>query len=228
MATIPIVFATGSDPIRAASSRQPESSWRQHHGSSLSLLIEMEPKRLELLRQLRLNADGDPRPSSSTQVNLRQAGAQGVDIQAAARERRARDHDPERRQVYSGDRCGLCDAGPNARLSLPSLVAADPLFFTRVTQLSSVLSARHAILDAVLSALVRPAAGRAHELWLTRSGLLSSARCPNAARILKGEKPAEDPVKRTTKVELLINLKPPRRSASPFHMLLARADEVIE
>ena len=81
-ATIPIVFATGSDPIRGGlvtSLNRPGGNIT----GVVSLLIEMEPKRLELLRQLRPNAT-----TTALLVNpgnLRQAETQVVDTQAAAR-----------------------------------------------------------------------------------------------------------------------------------------------
>jgi putative ABC transport system substrate-binding protein len=106
------------------------------------------------------------------------------------------------------------------------LISGEPLFFTQIDQLA-LLAARHAI----------PTMSHFRE-FATAGGLIGyGPSVPSAyrqvgvytGRILKGEKPADLPVQRASKIEFILNLKAARALGLEIPpSLLARADEVIE
>ena len=87
------------------------------------------------------------------------------------------------------------------------MVGNDPFFTTRSEQLAA-LALRQAV-PAIFQyrGFVEAGGLMSYGGNLTETGAYTG-------RILKGEKPADLPVQAPTKYELLIYLKPPRRSAS--------------
>ncbi len=219
-ATIPIVLAGGNDPSRGGlvtSLRRPGGNIT---GVS-TLIFALEPKRLELLRELR--PQGTTIAVLVNPGNTPQAEFQVSDIQTAARSVGQEIAILNARTIRDIDAAFSTLAQMRADALL---VATDPFFFTRATQLV-VLAARHKI-PTLYSRREFAAAG----------GLMSYGANQNdsyrllgvyAARILKGEKPGDLPIQLPTKFELVINLS----SAKAIGLevpptLLARADEVIE
>ena len=106
------------------------------------------------------------------------------------------------------------------------LVATDPFFFTRATQLV-VLATRHQI----------PTLYHRRE-FVVIGGLISYGTNTEdtyrllgvyAGRVLKGEKPGDLPIQLPTKYELVVNLATARAlDLDVPATLIARADEVIE
>jgi putative ABC transport system substrate-binding protein len=219
-ATIPIVFVGGTDPIKSGLVTSLNRPGGNITGVA-SFMAEVEPKRLELLRQLQPHA-------TTTAVlvnpgNLPRAEIQVSDIQTAARTVGQEITILNARTIREIDAAFATLAQMRGSALL---VTTDPLFFTRAAQLV-VLAARHAI-PTLYSRREFAAAG----------GLMSYG--PNqdesyrllgvyAACILKGEKPGDLPIQLPTKFELVINLSSAKALALDIPpTLLARADEVIE
>jgi ABC-type uncharacterized transport system substrate-binding protein len=136
--TIPVVFAAGADPIRtglAVSLNRPGGNVT----GVATYIAEMEPKRLGLLRDLRPHAT-----TIAVLVNpgyISQAESQVSDIQTAAQSIGQDINILNARSIRDIDAAFATLAQMRADALL---VATDPFFFTRATQLV-VLSARHAI-----------------------------------------------------------------------------------
>jgi putative ABC transport system substrate-binding protein len=108
-----------------------------------------------------------------------------------------------------------------------ALVVGPGSYFTARRDQIITLAARHAV-PTISSDREFAAAGG---LMSYSSSTVDSYRRAGvyAARILKGEKPADMPVERSTKFELVINLKAAKALSLQIpDKLLAIADEVIE
>jgi putative tryptophan/tyrosine transport system substrate-binding protein len=217
--TIPIVFNTGGDPVAlglVASLNRPGANLT---GSAV-LEIELEPKRLQLLRELMPNAAMfgvlvDPAfPPTQSIITDLQAAARRLGLQLAIVNART-DSDFEMGfATFSQQRVG-------------AVLVANSAFFNRRTDQLAALAARHAL----------PAIFQFREFVLA-GGLMSyGSRFGYAyhqvgiytGRVLKGDKPADLPVEQAVRIELTLNLKTAKALGIEFPTgLLVRADEVIE
>jgi putative ABC transport system substrate-binding protein len=217
--TIPIVFASGGDPVAAgfvSSLQRPGGNVTGVH----MLATELEAKRLEVLSKVvpqgmgvAILANPSYRETDTQLETVRKAAeALGLrldvlnattDVEIAAAFRTMSDH-------KAG---GL-------------LVLTDPFF-----------NSRHALIVSLAAKYGIPAIYPLPE-YARAGGLMSYGasiadayyECGiYAGRILKGERPGELPVIQSAKVGLIINLKTAKGLGTAFPLvLLGRADEVIE
>ena len=218
-ATIPIVFTLGADPMKLGLVRSLNRPGGNATGIT-QFTAALEPKRLELLRELIPSATLIGVLLNPDQVAFE---SQVIDVQAAAHN--------------VGQQITIVTASTESAITAAFesliqrrigalLVASDP-FFTRQREQIVGLAARYAI----------PAIYQWRK-FISVGGLMSYGTNLSDAyhqvglytgRILKGEKPSELPVVQATKVELVINMKTARALGLTFPItLLGRADEMIE
>ena len=217
--TIPILFTSGLDPVKAglvASLNRPEAnvtgvSWfsAELGNKHIEVLNEFVPQAALIALLVNPNNPEGGFFEQSAQDGARALGRRLLVIRAGS----AREIDA----AFAT----LAEQRANA-----VIVASDPFYTTRVRQVA-VLAARHAV-PAVYTVREFPEAG----------GLISYGNSVTdayrrvgiyAGRILKGAKPPDMPVDRATKFELVINLETAKALGLEIPpTLLARADEVIE
>ena len=218
--TIPVVFEMASDPVRLGLVRSLSRPGGNVTGVT-NLIVEVAPKRLELLHELLPTASVVALLVNPTNPTV--AEAYITEVQAAARTlglelhvlnaSTERDFDEVFAKLIQLRAGGL-------------VIGGDPFFTSRSEQLAA-LTVHHAV-PAVYQ-------GRA---FAVVGGLLSYGADSTDAyrlagnytgRVLKGDKPAELPVQQATKVELYINLKTAKAlGVNVPNTLIGRADEVIE
>jgi putative ABC transport system substrate-binding protein len=218
-ASIPIVFTLGADPVRVglvASLNRPGSNM-----TGVSFLTnELEPKRLELLRELVPQAT-----TLAYLVNPTNPGytAQEQDVEEAA-------HKIGQRVVLlkasTADEIDAAFATLIVERAQGLLIAGDAFFVAQRIQLIALADRQ-----AIPVVYFNPAFTRAGGLMSYTDDRLESYRQAGTyvGRILKGEKPANLPVLQPTKFEFAINLRTAKALGiefpASFHL---RATEVIE
>ena len=218
--TIPLVFVTGEDPVRAGLVASLSRPGGNVTGVTFFGGSQLDAKRMEILHELVPGAKvvavlGDPGYAEfrfrlpEVEAAARVFGWRLV-VQQAATER-------EFEPAFKHFEQSAADA---------LLVSGSPLF-TSLRQSLVALAARYKL----------PAIYDVRNL-VTAGGLVSYSSSLNGAyrqaavyagRILKGEKPSELPVLQATTFQLSINLKTAKSlGITVAPTLLARADEVIE
>ena len=217
--TIPILFATSGDPVRLGL----VASFNRPGGNATGVNLfsaDLVAKQIELLRELvpqtvaisvLINPEN---PNAETERRQAQAAASalGVEVHILS---------ATKENEFDSAFVTLVQQRPSALL-----VSFDAFFFSHRDQLVA-LAERHRVPSIYHQSEFVAAGG----LMSYGSSLRDAYRQNGiyAGRILKGEKPADLPVVRPTKFELVINLKTAQVLGLDIPpTLLALADEVIQ
>jgi putative tryptophan/tyrosine transport system substrate-binding protein len=216
---IPIVFSTGSDPVKlglVASFNRPGGNVT----GTTQFAAALEAKRLELLQELVPNSAVI---AALVNPNYSDAEIQSQELRKAARSLSLQFH------IFNAGTEREIDTAFATLVQQRAgalVVTADPFFFSRREQLVA-LAARHAVPAiyewrdfAALGGLMSYGTDRVDTWRLV--GIYTG-------RILKAEKPADLPVLQPTKFELVINLKTAKALGLTLSdKLLVAADAVID
>src|SRR3984885_10900222 len=217
--TIPIVFATGADPVKVGL----VDSLSRPKGNLTGITVVMSllgPKKVELLHELLPAANTIALLANPANVNIKTDEAE---IPAAA----------DGLKLHLEDLTAGTDSDLEAAFAtlvqhrIDSLIVMpDPFFLSRIKQLVA-LADRHAM------PAIYPL-----KIYADLGGLMSYGGSPvelyhqagiYVGKILNGAKPADFPIQLSTKVELVINVKTAKALGLTIPpTLLVRADEVIE
>jgi len=218
--TIPIVFESGSDPVRLGLVVNLNRPGGNVTGVS-GLIVEIQPKLLELLHELLPTATVMALLINPADRALAQHQAR--EVLSAARNRGLELH------VLNASSERDFDAvfADIKRLRAGGLVISAGSVFLRGINKLAALTLRHAVPAIDYNRSFAAAGG----LMSYGPDILDSYRLAGVytGRILKGENPAELPVVQATKFELVINLKTAKAlGINVPPSMQARADEMIE
>jgi putative ABC transport system substrate-binding protein len=217
--TIPIVFGTGTDPVKAGL----VASYNRPGGNATGInfqTADMEAKRLGLLHELMPQAK-----NIAFLYNAKFAAAEGQlhDVREAARTLGLQIN---ALHASTDDQINAAFRTMVQQQTAALILAADPFFDTRRSQL--VVLAAYNSLPAIYQFREYAAAGGLMSYGIDAIDAYRQIGI-YAARILKGTRPVDLPVMQPTKFELVINLKTAKALGLTVpETLLARADEVIE
>jgi putative ABC transport system substrate-binding protein len=218
-ATVPIVFTTIADPVQiglVASLNHPGGNLT---GATI-LNVEIVPKMLELLHEVV--------PTATTMAALVNPTNPNADTWSTSLQVAARTLGVELNVLKVSTERDIDRAfGTLIPLQVGGLVLVNDVFIIAREEQLAALALHHRVPTifqtraSVVAGGLMSYAGSASDAY-RQAGVYTG-------RVLKGEKPADLPVQRSTKVELVINLKTAKMLGLTFPItLLGRADEVIE
>ena len=218
--SIPIIFSVGGDPVATGLVESLNRPGGNLTGNA-NLNIDLIGKRLEILHEVVPNTSTIGFIVNPTNATYAEIETKQLQISAQARGVRLLIENVAGPNEIDRAFAGLVRDGAGALI-----VSGDALFYNIRDQIN-LLTLRYALPSIY-----------ATRAWATAGGLISYGTDYSdgyrligvyAARILKGEKPADLPVQQITKIEFVINLKTAKALGLTVPpSLLATADEVIE